>query len=166
MILTFFVPGTPAPGGSKRFVGRSKKGKPIIIDDCKRNKSWREQVVSVAHEAATKSGETFPWTGPLQVTFDFYMPRPKYHYGTGRNEGKLKKGVPQYHIQKPDKTKLIRSTEDAISDAGLWGDDTQNAVDGGSAKMYVWPGQMPGCQVTIKTLDDNHPHPSRDASGA
>ena len=46
MKMTFFVPGIPAPGGSKRFVGHSKKtGRAILIDAAgERNKNWRSIV--------------------------------------------------------------------------------------------------------------------------
>jgi len=44
--ISFFVPGLPAPGGSKRFVGFGKKtGRAILIDAAgQRNKDWKANV--------------------------------------------------------------------------------------------------------------------------
>src|SRR5208283_2635982 len=93
--INFFVPGVPAPGGSKRFVGFGKRtGSAILVDDAgQRNKNWRAMVAAVAHNH--RPAELLRC--PLDVCLMFVMPRPKYHYGSGKNSGKLKGGAPIWH---------------------------------------------------------------------
>lgn len=148
--VTFFVPGVPQPGGSKKgFPVRTKTGgtRIAIVEDAKHNAPWRA-VVTLAARDMFPDG---PLTGPLEVTFEFRMPRPKGHYGSGRNAGKLKPGAPEWHTGKPDTTKLIRSTEDALTGIA-WADDAQVSRQS-AAKMYTSRLGQPGCFITITHLD-------------
>jgi Holliday junction resolvase RusA-like endonuclease len=79
----------------------------------------------------------------------FVFPRPKSHYGTGRNAGTLKPGAPLYHASRPDRDKLERAINDALKIAGIFKDDSQNAA-GGSKKIY---GARPGCRITVESLE-------------
>ena len=54
----------------------------------------------------------------------FRFQRPKSHFGTGRNAGKLKKSAPRCHVVKPDLSKLVRAVEDALTGI-IWRDDSQ-----------------------------------------
>ena len=140
--VTFFVPGVPQPGGSKNgFPVRMKSGRTRvnIVDDAKRNAPWR----AVVALAARYHFET-PLAGPLVVSFVFAMPRPKSHFGTGRNASTLKASAPSMHTGKPDALKLARSTEDALTGIA-WLDDCQT-VDLRIRKVYA---ERPGCWVTI-----------------
>lgn len=142
--VTFFVPGVPQPGGSKKgFVIKTKSGgmRANIVEDAKRNAPWRAVVSLVASERM--SG---PFSGPVVVSFEFLMPRPASHYGTGKNADRLKPGAPAGHTSKPDVTKLVRSTEDALKGIA-WGDDCQ-VVGQGARKMYA-NDRRPGCWITV-----------------
>ena len=149
MKLTFFVPGIPAPGGSKRFVGHSKKtGRAILIDAAgERNKNWRSIVGVCASDAIRKGGNPV-FHGPLRVRFDFIMPRRKSDLNS---KGEVKASAPFYHTTKPDALKLARSTEDALTGI-VWADDAQTAVLEIS-KRYADAGEPCGCQIVIQTLD-------------
>lgn len=153
MKVSFFVPGIPAPGGSKRFVGHSKKtGRAILIDAAgERNKNWRSIVGVCGRDAMNKgfvAGEIPLWfDGALRVRFDFIMPRPKSHFN---NKGDLKPSAPFYHTTKPDALKLARSTEDALTGI-VWADDAQTAMLEVS-KRYASKGEPCGCQITIQSL--------------
>lgn len=144
--LSFFVPGIPAPGGSKRFVGFGKKtGRAILIDAAgQRNKDWRASVAMVA--ASRMAGQAL-LSGPLAVTFVFFMPRPKGHFRKG---GELTRTAPPYPTTKPDSLKLARSTEDAMTGV-VWGDDAQT-VNLQIFKRYA--GGSCGCQVDIQAMRD------------
>ena len=107
----FFVPGVPAPGGSKRHIGGGR-----MIDACKRNAPWRAMVALAAMEAGCK-----PMDGPLLLSIGFNMPRPKGHY---RKDGTLKPNAPHFPTVKPDTTKLVRALEDALKGIA-WTDDAQ-----------------------------------------
>lgn len=144
--LRFTVPGIPAPGGSKRFVGFGKKtGRAILIDDAgQRNKDWRNSVMWAGREAI---GTNPLMAGPLRVEITFHMPRPKGHYNA---RGEVKPSAPAYPITKPDSLKLARSTEDALTGV-VWSDDAQT-VSLGITKRYVAPGQAPGASIHIASL--------------
>jgi len=148
--IQFFVPGVPQPGGSKKgFVVRTKAGglRANIVEDAKRNAPWRAVVALAARDLFL----TGPLTGPLVVTFSFAMPRPGSHYGTGRNADKLKETAPTGHTCKPDITKLVRSTEDALKGIA-WVDDRQ-IVDQAAGKMYT-NDRRPGCWISIRPFEE------------
>lgn len=142
----FFAPGIPAPGGSKRafVVG----GRAIVTEDCKRSKPWRERVACAARDAYAGP----PLNGPLRVEFAFVVPRPKGHFGTGKNARAVRPSAPAYPAVKPDTTKLVRSTEDALKSI-LWDDDSQ-IVQQVATKTY---GDRPGVTVRVYELAGIHP---------
>jgi len=151
--LSFFVPGTPAPGGSKSAFPIFRKGpdgekvfvRSIITDAAgQKNKDWRANVGWTGREAMGKAGLR-PFAGPLEVSFAFTMPRLKSHR---KPNGELRGNAPVWHVTKPDTTKLIRSTEDALKGIA-WLDDSQIARQAGS-KQY---GDSPGCLITIRSLE-------------
>ena len=139
-MISFFVPGMPKPGGSKKaFVigGRAR-----IVDACAKNKEWRA-VVSLCAAEAMIGTPMFDGV-PLDVSFTFYLPRPKGHFG---KKG-LKPNAPPFPLPKPDVLKLARSTEDACSTI-VWRDDSAN-VTMTLRKRYVSDGAQIGCAVQIK----------------
>ena len=136
-MIRFFVPGVPQPGGSKKafVIG----GKARVVEDAKRNKDWRA-VVALAAIEAHRAG---PLDGPLRLSLEFTMPRPKGHYG---KQG-VKASAARYHTTRPDTTKLIRSTEDALKGL-LWRDDSQVAIQS-AWKIY---GETPGCWIEVEAI--------------
>ncbi|MEU6858848.1 RusA family crossover junction endodeoxyribonuclease [Glycomyces sp. NPDC046736] len=126
--------GIPGPQGSKSVKGRRRNGSVILVESSAKVKPWRAAVAT----AAACVRPAAPLDGPLLVDMVFTMPRPASHYGTGRNAGRLK---PRYEDALPDRvpdlSKLTRSTEDALTDAGLWADDARVVRYGALAKVYV-----------------------------
>ncbi len=124
MTITFTIPGKPSTAGSKRGIPYHKKGGGglgvrMIADDPKAL-LWRNAVAVAAREAY--DGPLL--TGPIHLAVNFEFPRPKGHFGTGRNAGKQKASAPGQHIQKPDLGKLVRAVEDALTGV-VWRDDSQ-----------------------------------------
>ena len=113
-MISFYVQGEPAPQGSKRFVG-IHNGKGRMIESSKKVKPWREAVYWAAIEAKSKTPMVMPMDGPLAVVMVFALPKPK----------STRRGHPD---RKPDLSKLVRSTEDALVDAGLIADDARIVV--------------------------------------
>lgn len=111
---TFTVYGDAVPQGSKV---RTQWG---VREANSKLRPWRDCVAAEAGKVA--SGELL--TGPILLELTFVRPRPKSHYGTGKNEGKLKDSAPQYPTTKPDSLKLGRAVEDALTGI-LWRDDSQ-----------------------------------------
>ena len=127
--ITISVVGLPAPQGSKRHVGNG-----IVIESSKRVAPWRESVKSAAVEAM--GGIALRLDGPLYLLVTFYMPRPK----------KPKAHMPD---RAPDLSKLIRSTEDALTEAGVWADDAR-VVRVEAEKRYCEPNQHTGAIIVVK----------------
>ena len=135
-VIRLFIPGIPRPGGSKRGFVNPRNGRVIITEDCKRSKDWRTTCAQIASETF----RTGPLDMALSVTFEFCLPRPKGHYG----KHGVRPGAPRHPAVKPDCTKLVRSTEDALSKIA-WRDDAL-IVQQVASKHYA---EQPGCWITI-----------------
>lgn len=119
--ITVTVYGIPAPQGSKRHVGNGvmiENNKPTLT-------TWREDVKLAALRTLEDTDEDgWDRTAPRIVMHAvFTLPRPKAHYRTGKFAHLLRDNAPIYHAVKPDLDKLLRSTGDALTAAGVYGDD-------------------------------------------
>lgn len=150
--LTINVLGTPAPQGSKR--AYVVAGKARMVESSAKVKPWRQDVTAAAQAAIHETPGHEPHTGPVAVAVTFYLPRPGYHYGTGRNAGVLKSTAPTHVDKKPDVDKLLRSTLDALTSSGVFRDDAQVAVLTGE-KRYA--DAATGARITIRPLTDTAP---------
>lgn len=134
----FFIAGLPQPGGSKRaFV---VKGRAVITEANVRSKPWRDRVASAAAEAF--SGP--PLDGPLSLEVTFTLPRPRGHFG----KRGLLASARRYPTTRPDCTKILRSTEDALKGI-LWVDDSI-IVSQHVEKRY---GDKPGAMICVRRLE-------------
>lgn len=141
MIISFFVPGTAKPGGSKTGFFNKKLGRVMIVDANKGTKPWMNTVRSYGLEAY--KGELI--TGPVVLNITFKMLRIKGHYGTGSKASVLKAKAPVYMQTRPDLTKLTRATEDALKGV-IWRDDSQVVIQH-TQKVYV--ERDPGAEIVI-----------------
>ena len=91
-----------------------------MVESCKNVKPWRYLVQQAA--VATNHPTI---TGPISLSVVFLFPRPKAHYSA---KGTLKPTAPTFHAVKPDGSKLLRSTEDALVDSGLIQDDSRICI--------------------------------------
>lgn len=159
LLVSFSVGGVPAPGGSKTIgyvrdgggrVRHREDGNPMAFlrDAGKGNKKWRK---AVSDTAALAWGDRASICDPCVLDVTFYMPRPKCHYRTGRFAHLLKSDAPLVHSVKPDVDKLLRSTADALTDAGLWVDDCI-AHRGPAMKLYAEHGEPTGAVIRISEL--------------
>lgn len=112
--MTITVYGSPAPQGSKRFVG-VKGGHGVMIESSKAVKPWREAVKCAAIDVMIVNEPRSPLSCPLNVHMIFTVPKPK-------SAPKSRRTWPD---RKPDLDKLCRSTIDALTDAGVWEDDAR-----------------------------------------
>lgn len=142
-MIEFTVIGTPAPQGSKKFVGLSKAGRGLMVESSKKVKPWRMDVKAAAEALLGAHAATVPLDGPLVVSMVFTLAKP----------ASAPKRRTTWPDRKPDLSKLVRSTEDAISDAGLWADDARVVEYTRLAKVY--PGEdpealaVPGVRVKV-----------------
>jgi crossover junction endodeoxyribonuclease RusA len=119
------VYGSPAPQGSKKFVGMVN-GHGMLVESSKKVKPWRQDVVAAA--IAVRQGAA-PLDGALSVRMVFTMPKPK-------SAPKRRRTWPN---RTPDVSKLARSTEDALTTAGIWADDARVVEYTRLAKVF--PGE-------------------------
>lgn len=141
---TFFVPGTPAPQGSKRYLG-VKGGKGITVESSKRVAPWRADVRAEAQKVFDA-----PFDGPIAVSLTFVLARPKGHYRTGRHAHLLRDAAPAWPASRPDIDKLARAVLDAVKGIA-WHDDAQ------VARLTVWKTYdegvgIPGLRANIHEL--------------
>src|SRR5690348_624943 len=137
------VYGSPAPQGSKKFVGMVN-GHGMMAESSKKVKPWRQDVKAAA--LAARAGAE-PIDGPITVRMVFTVPKPS-------SAPKRKRTWP---CKKPDVSKLARSTEDALTDAGIWKDDARVVEYARLAKVF--PGEdpesleAPGVRITIMEME-------------
>ena len=154
--IEIIVLGTPAPQGSKHGYAVKAKGaytgKVAQVESSAKVKPWRMAVKYAAlNEIAMLDWIYQPMTGAIVLEVTFRLPRPKGHYGTGRNAGLLKPTAPFHPNGRPDLDKLLRSTLDALGEAGVWGDDAQVVTVRG-AKKYATDYEPVGATIRVKSV--------------
>jgi Holliday junction resolvase RusA-like endonuclease len=140
-VIEFTVYGIPGPQGSKRHVGHGR-----MIESSAKVKPWREAVKWAAREAMAGPDGWAALDGPLRVRMVFTLPKPK-------SAPKLRQTFPD---RKPDVSKLARSTEDALTDAGFWADDARAVEYTMLAKRYPGEGAFalasPGVWIQVEAM--------------
>ncbi len=162
----FWVPGVPGPGGSKTFVPirNSDDTIKIALKWSEKKRRMREQVVGrYADAGGTKTkawrtaatgygryygGRAPLLDGPIGWIVAFYQTRPKCHYRTGKYSHLLRDDAPTMPIVNPDASKLLRSTEDALTGV-LWVDDNR-IVTAYKAKRY---GPEAGARIIVWRIE-------------
>ena len=147
-MITFFVPGVPVPKGSGRAFYNKKKGVSYVVqDNAARQKPWASLISYTAQETGCKVSDQ-----GIALTLFFQMPRPKAHYGTGKNRGVLKTWAPLYHTSTPDLDKLIRCVKDALKGI-VYKDDSQVCKLEQVTKCYVHGDEIPGVDIKIRIIE-------------
>jgi Holliday junction resolvase RusA-like endonuclease len=140
--LRIVVFGSPAPQGSKRFVGM-KNGRGVMIESSKKVRPWRQDVKAAA--LAARDGAA-PMDGPLVLRMVFTLPKPS----SAPKRRRL------YPMRKPDLSKLARSTEDALTDAGVIADDARIVEYERLAKVFPGEDQdaleAPGVIIELRLM--------------
>jgi len=116
-----------------------------MIESSKKVKPWR---LDVKHAALDAKGATEAMTGDVKLTVIFRLARPRSHYRTGANAHLLRLMAPARPAGRPDLDKILRSTCDALGEAGVFGDDAQITVIAAS-KAYATVGQLPGATIRV-----------------
>lgn len=140
-IIEVWVPGLPVAQPRARavsFRGHARMYNPGTANE------WKACVI---HALRQYRFGTFPADVPIRCDLTFYLPRPKSHFGSGKNAQQLKKSAPTRPTGKPDRDNLDKAVCDAITAAGVWVDDSQ-VTSGTIRKRYCLEGQT-GCQIYI-----------------
>jgi Holliday junction resolvase RusA-like endonuclease len=133
-MISFEVPGLPQQKGSIDFKGM-RGGKPIMTSSNKNLAGWASKAGIIA-KAARRGTPTIQGAVAVHLTFSF--PRPKDHYGTGRNASQLKENAPEYMITRPDIDKVTRAALDMLTAGGVYLDDNR-VVELQVNKEYAQP---------------------------
>lgn len=129
VLLDLFVPGRPAPQGSKRHVGRG-----ILVESSKAVAPWRTDIAWHAAQQYTADVQG----GALAVEIEFVMPRPA---------STPKRATPPA-TKRPDIDKLARAVLDALSGI-VWRDDSQ-IVDLHPTKRLAEMGERSGARIRVR----------------
>ncbi len=150
--LRMFVPGRPAPQGSKDFMGFAKpkpgetRGRAILKESSAAVGPWRERIALAAADAMLDAGlpvlDHPPGSSadrrfPVRASLTFVMPRPS---------GTPKSYTPPA-VKRPDLDKLARAVLDGLTDV-CWIDDSQ-VDDLHARKVLAEVSQQPGCHIRI-----------------
>jgi Holliday junction resolvase RusA-like endonuclease len=156
-VITITVYGQPAPQGSKRHLGGG-----VMIEMSKKVKPWRQDVKAAALDVmtVTRAGHAQsllpPLDGPLAASIVFTMrDQPTSRPTWWPRAVKWSKSMRWRPASTPDLSKLLRSTEDALTGV-IWkddarvveyqrlakyytGDDAPDVLDRPGAVIRVWP---------------------------
>jgi Holliday junction resolvase RusA-like endonuclease len=132
--VSFRVYGTPAPQGSMRGFVVGKRA--VVTGDNTKTKPWKEAVKFAALDAVGSP----MLDGPIATSVTFFLPK-----GTSIPKKRT------WPWKKPDLDKLLRSTWDGITEAGLWVDDSQVVVSHGQ-KRYATDTPA-GAIITVTQLE-------------
>ena len=126
-MISFFVPGAPAPQGSKRHVGHGR-----MVESSKALGPWRERVALAAHSHADGL-----MGGPIGIRLKFVMPRPK---------STPKRTTPPA-VKRPDIDKISRAILDAITAA-------VDAFEANAAEMIrIYEESVDGFPLTERVIE-------------
>lgn len=131
----FFVPGEPAPQGSKKAFRNQYTCRIQMTESSKKVGPWRERVALAAHNAM-EGGAVLD--GPISVCLNFVLPRPK---------SAPKRTTPPA-VKKPDLDKLERAVLDALTGV-CFGDDSQ-VISLSGYKRLAEIGETAGCEVRVE----------------
>lgn len=159
--IVFEVLGVPAPKGSSRAMIRG--GRAVNVpsgSDANKDglQLWGNAVRAAAYTAVRVSGRVDLVSGvefgeaSLRLQIVFRMRRRKGDFN--KKTGELKESIPKYHIVKPDLSKLVRSTEDAM--IGIMFLDDAQISELMVRKVYADPGKE-GAWIKIDQLEDAKP---------
>lgn len=129
-----WVPGTAAPQGSKRHVGKG-----VMVESSKQVQPWRESIRWALLTLPHQQRDAWPINAPVCVWLDFIMPRPA---------STPKKRTPPA-VKKPDLDKLARAALDAIGSAGVYRDDS-HVIQLHCTKRLAQLDETPGLTITIE----------------
>jgi Holliday junction resolvase RusA-like endonuclease len=145
MTTTFFVPGTPvAKGSAKAFYNKKVARAFVVQDNAGKQKPWASLISFTAQEAGCVLLD-----GPVSLSMEFRMPRPKAHYGTAKSGPALKGNAPKWHTSRPDADKLTRCVMDALTGVA-YRDDSQVC----SKTVDKYYDDRPGVWICVKQLTD------------
>ena len=123
--MLIIIPGRPIAKKRPRFV---RRGEHVITYNPQETEEGRWLLMA-------KGQITETMTGPVNMNCKFFFARPKSHFGTGKNQDKLKPSAPAFHTQKPDIDNLQKFVKDCLN--GIAYKDDCQIIYVEASKMWV-----------------------------
>lgn len=118
--VSFWVAGTPKGQPRQRHFAMKINGKYTARAYTPGTAEEWKSAIAIAAKEAGLAGEQIQ--GMVWVEMCFFFARPKSHY---RANGEVKPGAPKDHTQKPDIDNVVKAALDALTQIGVWRDDSQ-----------------------------------------
>lgn len=140
--------GKARPEGALTIGNRSDGGRYLRHSGGQDLASWKRAIAETVGPLVTE-----PETGAVRVDATFYVARPKGHYGTGRNAGRLRESAPAFPTKRSggDLDKLARGLLDALTGCAFL-DDSQ-VTDLRMRKRYA-DGKPVCLDLHVRALDE------------
>lgn len=146
--ISFFVEGEPkAQPRPRAFARRMGSTFAARVYDPGTAEGWKSLVATAARPHLSAE----PIQGPVYLKVGFVFARPKSHFGTGRNSLMLKKSAPRAHVSTPDLDNLVKAVKDALTQIGMWKDDSQ-VCEEKVYKRYADVNERQGATIEISEL--------------
>lgn len=142
--LTLKIPGKPISKKNPLFFRKKTKSGKGFVTSVNMQKTEEGRFL---YEVEKQLDSHMPFKGPVRVNLRFYLQRPKYHYGTGKNAGKLKLTAPFYPVVTPDWDRLSLFVCDCLKGIGFV--DDRQIVDALVIKRY---SHEPGTVIVVQEL--------------
>jgi len=141
----FEVLGVPVAKGRAKVANR---GKFSTVYSPKKTVDAERSILS---QALPHKLPDMPWEGALRIDIILIFPRPKSHYGTGKNINVLKEDAPKYHISRPDSSNILKLTEDSLN--GIFFKDDSQICEVNVIKIY---GEIAKQIITISKITNKY----------
>lgn len=139
------MPGQPEGMKRPRFAARrnGRGGHFVQVYTDNESRKYKELITLYARAHMPDA----PWPGPVRLDVDAYLSRPEYLCKKSSPHGAI------WCTQKPDRDNIEKAVLDALTEAGLWGDDKQVCA-GEVRKFYVAIGSEPGLVISAQRLEE------------
>jgi crossover junction endodeoxyribonuclease RusA len=137
--LTFFADGEPVGQPRPRACIRGKRAG---VYDPGTADAWK-RIISIR---AKQAWDKVQFTGPIKLLLVIWMPRPKKHFNKG---GAVVPSAPTWHTARPDLDNIEKAIKDAITDAGVWRDDSQVCA---VVKTKRYAEKVTGAEIRIEEI--------------
>jgi len=152
MKITFTIPGHPVAKARPRVIVKGGRTWGYTPESSEQYMALLRTLASDEMCCHTSERRIPLLESPLKLTCKFYFRRPKGHFGTGKNGGKLKdRYINARPTGNPEISNLVKAIEDGCNGI-VYRDDSQIVEYGaGSGKYYVddkHPAE--GAEVTVE----------------
>lgn len=139
---TIYIPGIPDVKMRPR---STKRG--VVFDP---NAEKKEASI----QKARFQGDSEIYEGPLEIDYLFIFPRPKGHFGTGKNTGLLKSSSPRFCCNPKDLDNLEKFYADSFNSIA-YRDDCQ-IVKSSAEKRWAEGQEVPCVRINITEIAESN----------